>query len=241
MRKYGTISLALSLCIHLLAWLLYVWLQSTQAPEQPRRIALGNLKLETLPNTQTRAKSAASATPSQQAPLSAQQPAPQTPQTPAQQPPEKAPQTQRPQNAQNPQAKPNAPSNTAAGAPPSFYQLLQEDVQSPWQELYGDEVRSLSKEDKAYLDENYRKIYTITQRNLRYPQEAGRLGLQGVNRVEFFLQPNGDITDLRITSSSGYEMFDKNSLRTIEISYKDYPRPKKPLKIIFYIHYKISY
>ena len=121
------------------------------------------------------------------------------------------------------------------------YQLLQEDVQSPWQELYGDEVRSLSKEDKAYLDENYRKIYTITQRNLRYPQEAGRLGLQGVNRVEFFLQPNGDITDLRITSSSGYEMFDKNSLRTIEISYKDYPRPKKPLKIIFYIHYKISY
>lgn len=234
MRKYGAISLALSLCVHLLlAWLLYAWLQPTQTPKQPHRIALGNLKLETLPNMQTRPKSAPTM-PSQQAPLSA----PQQPATPAPQPPaQKAP--QKPQNAQA-QAAPNAPSSTTA-APPSFYQLLQENVESPWQELYGDEARSLSKEDKAYLDENYRRIYLITQRNLRYPTEAGRLGLQGVNRVEFFLQPNGDITDLQITSSSGYEMFDKNSVRTIEISYKDYPRPKKPLKIIFYIHYKISY
>lgn len=234
MRKYGAISLALSLCVHLLlAWLLYVWLQPTQTPEQPHRISLGNLKLETLPNMQTRPKSAPIA-PSQQAPLNAQQPTAPAPQPPAQ----KAP--QKPQNAQNPQAKPNAPS-TAASAPPSFYQLLQEDVQNTWQELYGDEAHRLSKEDKAYLDENYRKIYLITQRNLRYPQVAGRLGLQGSNRVEFFLQPNGDITDLKITSPSGYEMFDKNSLHTIEISYKDYPRPQKPLKIIFYIHYKISY
>ena len=149
MRKYGAISLALSLCVHLLlAWLLYAWLQPKPTPEQPHRIALGNLKLETLPNTQTRPKSAP--TPSQQAPLSS----PQQPSTPAPQAPVSAPQTQtqaptqkapqKPQNEANTHATPSAPSNAAASAPPSFYQLLQENVQSPWQELYGDEAHSLS-------------------------------------------------------------------------------------------------
>lgn len=227
MRKYGAISLALSLCVHLLlAWILYTWLQPPKTQQQPQRISLGNLKLETLPNAQIAPKNVPQAPqPAQQTPLSPQQPATST--------------QQKPTNTKKPQATSNT--NTATSTPPSFYELLQENFQSPWQEFYGEEAYSLSKEDKAYLDENYHKIYTITQRNLRYPQEAGRLGLQGVNRVEFFLQPNGDITDLRITSSSGYAMFDKNSLRTIEISYKDYPRPKKPLKIIFYIHYKIGY
>ncbi len=165
----------------------------------------------------------------------------QTPSPNPQQPTTSTQQTsqQKPTNTKKPQATSNT--NTATSTPPSFYQLLQENIQNPWQEFYGEEAYSLSKEDKAYLDENYHKIYIITQRNLRYPQQAGRLGLQGTNRVEFYLQPNGDITDLKITSSSGYAMFDKNSLRTIEISYKDYPRPKKPLKIIFYIHYKIGY
>ncbi|MDE7316390.1 MAG: energy transducer TonB [Helicobacter sp.] len=231
MRKYGAISLALSLCIHLvIIGLLYYWLQPKPMPQQPQRISLGNLKLETLPNTQIAPKNVPQAPqPAQQTPLSPQQPTTSTQQI----------SQQKSTNTKKPQATSNT--NTATSTPPSFYELLQENFQSPWQEFYGEEAYSLSKEDKAYLDENYHKIYTITQRNLRYPPEAGRLGLQGTNRVEFYLQPNGDITDLRITSSSGYAMFDKNSLRTIEISYKDYPRPKKPLKIIFYIHYKIGY
>ncbi len=122
---------------------------------------------------------------------------------------------------------------------PSFYSLMNQELESELKKLYGTDFYSLSEEDKKYLDENYRLIYEITQRNLKYPYEAGRLRLEGVNRIEFYLHPNGNISDLKLVSSSGYQILDKNSLHTINISYKDYPYPQHRLKIIFLIHYRI--
>ncbi|MGD9595809.1 MAG: energy transducer TonB, partial [Wolinella sp.] len=68
---------------------------------------------------------------------------------------------------------------------------------------------------------------------------AGQLGQEGINAVEFYLHPNGDISDLRLIRSVGYTLLDKNSLKTIEIAYKDYPRPKTKTKIRIKVYYKI--
>ncbi|WP_181566270.1 energy transducer TonB [Helicobacter monodelphidis] len=124
--------------------------------------------------------------------------------------------------------------------PPSFYSLNQlSSDESELKKLYGAEFYSLSKADKDFLNQNYRKIYDITNRYLIYPPVAGRLRISGTNRLEFYLHPNGNISGLKIISSSGYEILDKNSLQTIEIAYKDYPYPKKTLKMIFQINYKL--
>jgi protein TonB len=60
-----------------------------------------------------------------------------------------------------------------------------------------------------------------------------------MNIIEFVLHPNGDITKPIITSSSGYEALDKNTIKTIEIAYKDYPRPSEPTKIRIYVTYRL--
>lgn len=60
-----------------------------------------------------------------------------------------------------------------------------------------------------------------------------------MNIVEFFLHPNGDISDLKLINSSGYSSLDKNSIETIEIAYKDYPRPNEKTKIKIYVYYKL--
>ena len=103
--------------------------------------------------------------------------------------------------------------------------------------LYGDQYFSYSDIQKKYIKQNINTIGKITQKYLRYPPISARTGQQGINIVEFILHPNGDITNLRITDGSGYTMLDKNSIQTIELAYKDYPKPKEPTKIKIYVKY----
>ena len=103
--------------------------------------------------------------------------------------------------------------------------------------LYGDEYFLLSKSKKRFLKINLSRIGQITQRYLKYPTISVRTRQKGINIVEFMLHNNGDISDLKITDSSGYTALDQNTIRTIEIAYKDYPKPFEKLKIKIYVRY----
>ncbi len=109
----------------------------------------------------------------------------------------------------------------------------------PLKELYEDEFEYLSKDEKEFLEDNLAKIGYITQKYLEYPEVAGMTGQEGVNVVEFYLFPNGDINSLKIIKGSNYTMLDKNSIKTIEYAYKEYPRPKQKTKVRIYTHYHI--
>lgn len=109
------------------------------------------------------------------------------------------------------------------------------------QKLYGEEYQSFTKVQKAYLEKNLNNFQVITQRvltRLGYPKLAAKLRLSGINIVEFMYHPDGSITNLKITSSSGYEIFDKYSLELIEIAYKDYPKPTTSTKLKFNVNYQ---
>ncbi|RXJ88116.1 energy transducer TonB [Arcobacter sp. CECT 8985] len=110
--------------------------------------------------------------------------------------------------------------------------------------LYGKEYDKFTKVQKKFLQNNLKKIGRITQKYLYkrgYPRIAVRTKQEGVNVLEFYLYPNGDISDLKVINSSTYETLDKNSKETIEVAYKDYPRPKEKTKIRIYVNYKIIY
>jgi len=126
--------------------------------------------------------------------------------------------------------------------PPSINQINNSFSQREFYALYKDEFDHFSPNQKKFIKNNLAKIEGITQHYLTvrgYPYFAGRMGQQGTNVVEFYLLPNGDITDLKIITPTGYEQLDQNSLDTIKTAYKDYPRPKEKTKIRFYIHYSI--
>lgn len=114
-----------------------------------------------------------------------------------------------------------------------------DDITKSYISLYGEEYNSFTKVQKVFLQKNLKDIGRITQRYLRYPHIAVRTGQQGMNIVEFVLHPNGDISDLKLSNSSGYTSLDENTVETIEIAYKDYPRPKTPTKIKIYVYYKL--
>ncbi|BCD60023.1 MULTISPECIES: energy transducer TonB [unclassified Nitratiruptor] len=110
--------------------------------------------------------------------------------------------------------------------------------------LYKDDFSTFTKNQKKFIKDNLGKIGMITQKYLYlrgYPYIAIKTRQEGTNLVEFYLHPNGDITDLKILKSSGYEALDKNTLETIKTAYKDYPLPKETTLIRIYVKYSIIY
>ncbi|MFC3847816.1 energy transducer TonB [Helicobacter baculiformis] len=106
-------------------------------------------------------------------------------------------------------------------------------------DLYGEEFGDLGTAEKDFIKSNLSEIGRITQKYLEYPSAAGYLGQDGVDAVEFYLHPNGDITGLKIIMASGYKLLDDNTLKTITIAYKDYPRPTTTTLIRIRVRYFI--
>lgn len=121
------------------------------------------------------------------------------------------------------------------------YQFADASTKKNISEFYGPEFGYLGKEEQEYIINNLAYIGRITQKYLRYPANAAMLQQGGGNVVEFYLHPNGDISDLKIIKKSGFILLDRNSIKTIEIAYKDYPHPKTKTLIRFYINYFIRY
>ncbi|WP_353662753.1 TonB family protein [Hydrogenimonas sp. SS33] len=127
-------------------------------------------------------------------------------------------------------------------APPSIDQINGAMGEREFRALYKDEFDHFTPNQKKFIRNNLNRIQAITQHYLTmrgYPPFAIRMHMQGMNIVEFWLWPNGDITDLKVITSSGFDVLDQNSIDTIKTAYKDYPRPKEKTKIRFYIHYQL--
>lgn len=130
----------------------------------------------------------------------------------------------------NPTSKPSSP---------SIYDYGKNMANQEIKELYGEDLYSLNYEERKFIEDNLSSIGKITQQYLKYPQIAGQMGQQGDNIVEFYLHPNGDISDLKLLTPSGFRLLDDNSLHTIEIAYKDYPYPAVKTKIRIRVMYRI--
>lgn len=119
---------------------------------------------------------------------------------------------------------------------------INKEILNELEKLYGEEYDTFTKIQKAYLEKNLNNFQVITQRvlnRLGYPKLAAKLKIGGVNIVEFIFHPDGSITGLKITNSSGYAVLDDYSLELIEIAYKDYPRPTTATKLKFYVRYSL--
>ena len=84
---------------------------------------------------------------------------------------------------------------------------INQEVLNELQKLYGKEYDNFTNVQKAYLEKNLNNFQVITQKVLNrmgYPKLAAKLGIGGINTIEFMFHPNGDISGLKIIGSSGY-------------------------------------
>ena len=107
-------------------------------------------------------------------------------------------------------------------------------------ELYGSEFGELSAGEQKYILDNTEIMRRITQQVLN---RVGRVNIPNdlrvnrINIIEFYLHPNGDMTDFRFLKKSGFYVLDDTTKETIEYAYSKYPRPAQKTLI----RYKVGY
>jgi hypothetical protein len=110
-------------------------------------------------------------------------------------------------------------------------------------EAYGDEFGKLSIGQQKYILDNQEIMRRITQQvltrvaHVNIPRD---INVNKINLIEFYLHPNGDMTDFKFIKKSGYYMLDDTTQETIDYAYSRYPRPKEKTLIRFYVHYNLS-
>ncbi len=85
---------------------------------------------------------------------------------------------------------------------------------------------------RKYLNENFAYIQKLIQNHLTYPAMARRQGLEGKVRVSFVILENGQVTNLKVLDSSGYEILDDDAVETVKDTA---PFPKPPIKAELHI------
>jgi protein TonB len=87
-------------------------------------------------------------------------------------------------------------------------------------------------ETRAYLKRNYDYIQRHIRSKLIYPPEARRAGIQGVAELSFVIHIDGQVSDVKITVSSGSETLDASAVEAIYSAAPFRPPPSQARLII---------
>ncbi|WP_422557154.1 energy transducer TonB family protein [Sulfuricurvum sp.] len=108
---------------------------------------------------------------------------------------------------------------------------------------YGEKFEQLSAGEKEYLTRNYKLIRRITQAVLdRYGHSRipADVIVNDRNMIEFYLHPNGSISDISFVQKSKIEVLNDTTRETIELAYYKYPRPKEKILIRYRVYYDMD-
>jgi len=107
-------------------------------------------------------------------------------------------------------------------------------------EAYGDTFGKLSEGERKYLLDNQEIMRRLTQTQLNATGATmipNNMRVNDYNIVEFYLHPDGRMTDFRYVRNSGFFLLDSVTKETIESVYWKYPRPAQKTLV----RYKFGY
>ena len=111
------------------------------------------------------------------------------------------------------------------------------------QKLYGDKFTELSEGEQKYIIDNQEAMRRITQGVLdRYGRSKipDNLRVDETNTVEFYLYPDGSISDIRFLKNSRFSILNDTTKETIELAYAKYPRPAQKTLIRYRVWYNLQ-
>lgn len=90
-----------------------------------------------------------------------------------------------------------------------------------------------------YLRQHFSYIRDLIMAKLGYPDMARRMGWSGQVRVGFLIQEDGCVRNVRVISSSGFELLDRNAVETVKKA-SPFPRPPVEADIVMPIAYRLN-
>lgn len=111
------------------------------------------------------------------------------------------------------------------------------------QRLYGDKFNELSEGEQKYILDNQEVMRRITQGVLdRYGRSRipDNIRTNDTNMIEFYLHPDGSISDLHFLKNSQLSILDDTTKEVIELAYSKYPRPQQKTLIRYRVWYNLT-
>lgn len=111
------------------------------------------------------------------------------------------------------------------------------------QRLYGDKFNTLSEGEQKYILDNQEVMRRITQGVLdRYGRSRipDSIRTNDTNMIEFYLLPDGSISDIRFLKNSNLAILDDTTKEVIELAYSKYPRPQQKTLIRYRVWYNLT-
>jgi|GEM_PF-5779354 len=105
---------------------------------------------------------------------------------------------------------------------------------------YTPQINLPNKKDTVLPTIELWKVKEALYKNLYFPTIAIRLKQTGITLVAFTILPNGQVAELTVVKSSGYDLLDSAAMKTVENSAKDFPKIATSQKIIVPIEYKLN-
>lgn len=90
-----------------------------------------------------------------------------------------------------------------------------------------------------YLRQHFSYIRDLIMAKLGYPDMARRMGWSGQVRIGFVIQEDGCVRNVRVISSSGFELLDRNAIETVK-KVSPFPRPPVEADIVMPIAYRLN-
>ena len=91
----------------------------------------------------------------------------------------------------------------------------------------------------AQSDEDFSKVIAAVKKYKSYPNNARRMKHQGVVEVRFLLKTDGNIDELKVTKSSGFESLDNGALENVKKASSEFPKPKEARYLRFPIAFTL--
>jgi periplasmic protein TonB len=92
---------------------------------------------------------------------------------------------------------------------------------------------------KRYLSQHFDYIKSIIQQNIRYPKRARRMGYQGKVIVSFIIRKDGNAEDIKVATSSGFQVLDDNVVGTVK-AVTPFPRPPVEAVVQVPVSYRLE-
>lgn len=94
--------------------------------------------------------------------------------------------------------------------------------------------------EEEYLDNHLSAIRDVLIKYRKYPNQALRLKQEGSASISFRLKSNGEVEDITVQSSSGYDILDSDALNLIAKTAHNFPRPPKSIRITVPLRYSLK-
>ncbi len=101
-------------------------------------------------------------------------------------------------------------------------------------------LRKKADAEAKFLSQKLSIISNIMRSHLTYPYLARRMGWQGDLILSFVLTPFGELKDIKIEKSTGYEILDRQAKETLLKVAKYFPKPEVEVRVKLPVSFRLE-